>query len=150
MAADTGFTQKKTFEVLTVLLNTLTETLKKGDSITIRGFGKFHLIRRNEVKTRHPRTGQQIIIADQNIAKFKASKSLKEKMNGFDLDDFKEQNAIILQQLYNLCEESLDYEEEHEEYLEVEPPLRMAAKQLLPAILGCSCFYIINTGLNLQ
>ena len=62
IATDTGFSQKKSFEILKVLLDSLIETLAKGDSVRIRGFGKFYLRYQKERKLRHPSTGQNIIV----------------------------------------------------------------------------------------
>jgi nucleoid DNA-binding protein len=114
IASDTGFTQKKTSEVYTVLMNILTSTLANGVSISIRGFGKFYLSDRNEKKIRHPLTGQTIMVGPKRTVKFKPFKFLREEVNGFvfDWDKFKKQNKITLQQIYNLIESSGDYEEE--------------------------------------
>ena len=57
IATDTGFTKKKSSEVLNVMLDTLMETLINGNSITIRAFGKFYITHQNERKARHPGTG---------------------------------------------------------------------------------------------
>jgi nucleoid DNA-binding protein len=43
IASDIGFSQKKTSEIFTVLLDILTSTLTNGDSVSIKGFGKFYV-----------------------------------------------------------------------------------------------------------
>jgi nucleoid DNA-binding protein len=117
IAADTGFSQKKTSEIFAVLLNILTSTLANGDSIPIRGFGKFYVSYHKERKIRHLLTGQIVIVGPKRAVKFKSFKFLREEINdfGFDFDEFKRQNKIILQLLYDLIENSGDYEEKEDE-----------------------------------
>jgi nucleoid DNA-binding protein len=117
IASDIGFSKRKTSEILSVLLKILATSLAKGDSISIRGFGKFYVSDQKERKIRHPLTGQIILVGPKKVAKFKPFISLREKINdlGFDLDMFKKHNKIILRQLYDLVENSGDYEEEEEE-----------------------------------
>lgn len=117
IASDIGFSQKKTSEIFSVLLDILTATLAKGDNISIRGFGKFYVIDQKERKIRHPLTGQIIKVEPKRTVKFKSFKFLREEINdlGFDFDKFKRQNKIILQQLYDLIENSGDYGEDEEE-----------------------------------
>jgi nucleoid DNA-binding protein len=117
IAANTGFSQKKTSEILAVLLNTLTATLASGDSIPIRGFGKFYVSDQKSRNIRHPLTGQIIIVGPKRAVKFKSFKFLRKEINDFvfDFDEFKRQNKMILQLLYDLVENSGDYEEEEEE-----------------------------------
>ena len=113
IASNTGFSQKKSFEILKVLLDSLIETLAKGDSVRIRGFGKFYLRYEKERKIRHPSTGQNIIVGPKKTVKFRCFKSLHQEINYFDfyLYEFKRENEIILQQLYHLIENSGYYEE---------------------------------------
>jgi len=115
IAADIGFSQKKTSEIIAVLLDILTSTLANGEIISIGGFGKFQMSDQKERKIKHPLTGQTIIVGPKRTVKFKSFKFLREEINDYDYDEFKRQNKIILQQLYYLIENSCDYEEEQEE-----------------------------------
>lgn len=56
---------------------TVTEVLKKGDKITLPGFGTFLVSNRAARKGRNPRTGEEIRIPDAKIPKFKVGKGLK-------------------------------------------------------------------------
>jgi len=69
-----------------------------------------------ERKKRHPQTGDVIKIGRKKTVKFKSFKFLRDESNdfGFDFEEFKRQNRIILQQLYDLIESSSDYEEAYE------------------------------------
>lgn len=117
IAADTGFSQKKASKIFAVFMDILASTLAGGDSISISGFGKFYVTDQKERKIRHPLTGKIIIVGPKRSVKFKSFKFLREEINDFefDFDAFKGQNKIILQQLYDLIENSGDYEEEKEE-----------------------------------
>jgi len=54
--------------------------LKKGDAVSISGFGSFKLVQRKARKGRNPRTGQGIQIPASKAVKFTASKALKENL----------------------------------------------------------------------
>ena len=117
IATDTGLTQKKSAEALKVLLDALTESLRRGDSVRISGFGKFYLRNQKERRIRHPRTGKFIIAGRKNYAKFRNFKALHKAINYFDLDldEFNRENELILQQLFEIIEYSGDYKEVQEE-----------------------------------
>ncbi len=114
ISSDTGYTQKKSSETLTAMLNIFTAALARGDSISIRGFGKFYSIKQKKKKIRHPSTGQLISSRQKRIIRFKHFKSLRKEINGFefDLEEFERQNKIILRQLFDLIEKAKDYVEE--------------------------------------
>jgi len=117
IASDTGLIQKKSREILTVMLDIFIAALAIGDIISIRGFGKFYSINQKERKIRHPLTGQIMTVGPRRTIKFKSFKFLREEINDyeFDFDEFRRQNMIILQQLYDLIENSGDYGEDEEE-----------------------------------
>ena len=116
IASETGFSQKKTSEIYSVLINILTAKLANGDIISISGFGKFYARNQTKRKVRHPQTGEVIKIGPKRTVKFKSFKFLREESNGFvfDFDEFKRQNRIILQHLFHLIENSSDYDEDEE------------------------------------
>ena len=117
IASETGFSQKKTSEIYSVLINILTAKLANGDNISISGFGKFYARNHTKRKIRHPQTGEVIKIGPKRTVKFKSFKFFLKEINGFELDfdEFKRQNKKILQQLYDLIENSGDYDDEEEE-----------------------------------
>ena len=55
--------------------------LGRGEEVSLHGLGKFEVTRRAERQGRNPQTGKSITIAAQNVAKFKASKTLKDALN---------------------------------------------------------------------
>ena len=115
IAADTGLSQKKSFNIVNVLLGIITTSLSKGEIVSIRGFGKFYFKDQQKRKIRHPSTGQFITVGPKKRVQFKCSKFIYEEINFFDFDEFKRQNEITIQQLYYLVENSRDYEDDEEQ-----------------------------------
>jgi DNA-binding protein HU-beta len=56
-------------------------SLKKGDIVTLVGFGSFYVGRRNSRAGRNPRTGDAIKIEAAKVPKFRAGKALKDELN---------------------------------------------------------------------
>jgi len=59
----------------------VTETLSKGESVTLIGFGTFSVKHRAARTGRNPQTGAEIQIAESNVPSFKAGKALKDSCN---------------------------------------------------------------------
>ena len=55
-------------------------TLKKGDALSITGFGSFKVVNRKARKGRNPRTGKEMMIPASKTVKFRPGKSLKENI----------------------------------------------------------------------
>ena len=64
---------KKALDAFTA---TLADALKKGDRISLIGFGSFSVSKRAARKGRNPRTGKEIKIAAKKVIKFKAGAGL--------------------------------------------------------------------------
>lgn len=56
----------------------ITDALKKGEKVTLVGFGVFAVTERKARKGRNPRTGDAIDIAASKTPKFAAGKALKQ------------------------------------------------------------------------
>ena len=63
------------------ILATIEETLKAGEEINFIGWGKFEVVEKAERIGRNPKTGEEIVIPAKKTVKFKAGKTLVEKMN---------------------------------------------------------------------
>ena len=63
------------------VIATITNALKKGDSVTLVGFGTFDVRKRAARTGRNPRTGEEIKIAASMNTRFKAGKALKDAVN---------------------------------------------------------------------
>ena len=59
-------------------IGSITSTLKKGQSVTLVGFGTFKVSKRKARKGRNPRTGEVITIKAAKVPRFSAGKSLKD------------------------------------------------------------------------
>jgi len=59
------------------VLNGIKKALKKGEKVTLVGFGTFSTVRRKARKGRNPRTGEEIRIPAVKTPKFTAGKALK-------------------------------------------------------------------------
>jgi DNA-binding protein HU-beta len=63
------------------MIAAITRTLKKGDSVTLVGFGTFDVRKRGARTGRNPRTGEEIKIKASMNPAFKAGKALKDAVN---------------------------------------------------------------------
>jgi DNA-binding protein HU-beta len=64
------------------MLDTITDALKKRDSITFTGFGKFSTSDRAARQGVNPRTGERVQIAATTVPKFSAGSALKSAVKG--------------------------------------------------------------------
>jgi DNA-binding protein HU-beta len=80
MAKGADITKVQAGEALDAFTNAVTVTLKKGDKVTLVGFGTFSISKRAARIGRNPQTGKEIKIAAKKVAKFKAGKELSTKV----------------------------------------------------------------------
>lgn len=78
VASKTGLTKKDAGAALDAALETITEALSKGDSVSFIGFGTFSTSKRAARSGVNPSTGAKIQIAESTVAKFKVGAKLKE------------------------------------------------------------------------
>lgn len=74
-------TKKDAAKYLDAVVETITETLAKGEKISLVGFGSFEVIDREARTGRNPQTGETIEIPASKAPKFKAGSKLKEIVN---------------------------------------------------------------------
>jgi DNA-binding protein HU-beta len=77
MAAEAGLTKADAKKALDAYVKASTAALKKGDRISLVGFGSFSISKRNARTGRNPQTGKEIKIAAKKVVKFKAGKELE-------------------------------------------------------------------------
>ena len=82
IAHEAGLTHKDSEAALDALLDIITDSLAKGDEVSLLGFGKFEVRERAARKGRNPQTGKMMTIAGRKVPAFKAGKVLKEKVRG--------------------------------------------------------------------
>ena len=66
---------------INALIGSITSALKKGQNVTLVGFGSFKVSKRKARKGRNPRTGETITIKAAKVPRFSAGKTLKDAVN---------------------------------------------------------------------
>jgi DNA-binding protein HU-beta len=69
-------------KALAVVTDCIAQAIKKGDKVTLIGFGTFSVANRKARKGRNPRTGKEIKIAAKKVPKFSAGAALKAAATG--------------------------------------------------------------------
>ncbi len=76
-----GLSKADATRALEAVLDSITDSLKKGDQVSLVGFGSFLVRHRNARTGRNPQTGAEINIAAANVPAFKPGKALKDAVN---------------------------------------------------------------------
>lgn len=82
IAKKTGASKAMTDNMIDALVDSVTATLKRGESVTLVGFGTFSQGKRAARTGRNPQTGLAIKIPAARTAKFAAGAKLKAAVNG--------------------------------------------------------------------
>ncbi len=77
MAKAAGWPKAGAERALRAMLASMRQSLKRGDAITLVGFGTFTVARRRPRTMRNPKTGQTVTVSGR-IPRFKPSKELKQ------------------------------------------------------------------------
>lgn len=77
-AEDAEITKAAADKALKSIIGSIEDALKKGETVTLVGFGTFSVAKRAAREGRNPATGEKISIAAANVPKFKPGKTLKE------------------------------------------------------------------------
>jgi DNA-binding protein HU-beta len=77
MAPAAGWSKAATERALRAMLVGIQRSLKRGEPVTLVGFGTFGVARRKPRTMRNPRTGQAMAVAGR-LPRFKPSKELKQ------------------------------------------------------------------------
>ena len=78
VAEKAGMTQKDASACLDATIETITETMVKGDKVQLVGFGSFETKKRAGRTGRNPKTKETIQIPAATVPVFKAGKALKD------------------------------------------------------------------------
>ena len=76
--AETGMTKKQAAEAVDAVISSITGALKKGDKVSLVGFGSFSVKKRKARTGRNPQTGKEIKIKAKKVPAFSAGKALKD------------------------------------------------------------------------
>ena len=81
VATNAGLTKADATRAIDATFAAITEALKKGDKITLIGFGTFGVSKREARTGRNPQTGAVVNIPARNAVTFKAGSQLKDSVN---------------------------------------------------------------------
>ena len=82
LAAKTESTKADAERAVAGLIDIISGTLKKGESLTLVGFGTFEVRKRAARTGRNPKTGEELKIKAAKVPAFKAGATLKATVNG--------------------------------------------------------------------
>ena len=80
VAGDADVSKAEAARVVDAVIDSITRALKKGDTVTLVGFGTFQVRERAARSGRNPRTGATIKIKASKVPKFRPGKALKDAL----------------------------------------------------------------------
>jgi len=81
IANDAGITRTAAATAIESLIEGVTSSLKRGQRVTLVGFGTFGVSKRKARTGRNPQTGETIKIKAKTVVRFKAGAQLVKKLN---------------------------------------------------------------------
>ena len=81
IAEEAGLSKADAKKALEAFLASIEKTLKKGDKISLVGFGSWSVSEKPAIEGRNPKTGETIKIAAKKVVKFKAGAELSNAVN---------------------------------------------------------------------
>ena len=80
ISSEAGITKAQADKAVGGFVSAVSAALSGGEKITLVGFGTFSVMARSQREGRNPRTGEVIKIPASKVVKFKAGKTLSEKV----------------------------------------------------------------------
>ena len=80
VAGKVGLTKKDANNVVDAITSAITDSLARNERVALVGFGTFQVMKRKARGGRNPQTGEEIQIPAKKVPKFRAGKSLREKV----------------------------------------------------------------------
>ncbi len=80
VARETKYTRMLTGSILNRILDTIVNTVKKGQTVRLIDFGTFCIGKRRERRGVNPQTGQEITIPKRKLPKFKPGQHFKNQV----------------------------------------------------------------------
>lgn len=81
LAEEVDLPTKAASSIVRTILDSMTETLVKGDNVEIRGFGSFTIREYDSYTGRNPKTGEVTQIKPKKLPFFRVGKELREAVN---------------------------------------------------------------------
>ena len=82
VASKSGLSRRDASKAVDAFLDSITDSLKEGESVSFTGFGKFHVQERAARTGVNPRSGEKVPIPAGRVPKFTAGSQLKEAVKG--------------------------------------------------------------------
>ncbi|WP_314204824.1 HU family DNA-binding protein [Capnocytophaga bilenii] len=81
IAVASGVSKTDTKKAVEAFFSTVEDALKKGDKVSIVGFGSWQVADKEAREARNPRTGEVIKVPAKKVVKFKAGAELADAVN---------------------------------------------------------------------
>ncbi len=81
LAFECGISIRETWDIVTTILDTMSDALGRGESIELRGFGTFHVKQYGSYRGRNPKNGEIVTVKPKKLPVFTVGKELKEAVN---------------------------------------------------------------------
>lgn len=81
IAKQTALTKTSVEDVLNATIEVIKKSVKKGEDVTLVGFGTFTKSKRKARSGRNPQTGAEIKIPAMTVPRFRAGKDFKDSLN---------------------------------------------------------------------
>jgi integration host factor subunit alpha len=81
VAEQNGYTNKRSFKVVEILLELIKSSLESGEDVLVSGFGKFCVNEKKERMGRNPATGEAMMMTARKVVTFRCSRQLRDKIN---------------------------------------------------------------------
>ena len=81
VAGMTGLSKVEVEVVVEGIMVSISDSLKRGERVDLRGFGSFIVKQRSAREARNPATSEIVKLKERHIPSFKVSKILKEEVN---------------------------------------------------------------------
>lgn len=78
--AKKGYKKKEAEKIISDVFDTITETLAKGEKVSITNFGVFEVKQRAQKKVLNPQTKEPVVVEPRMAAVFRAGSELKQKV----------------------------------------------------------------------
>ena len=76
-----NFLKKDLSKFTDIILNEIKRALKRGDSVELRGFGRFSVkIQKSSIR-RNPKTGEKVAVPEKKVVSWKMGKEMFKKIN---------------------------------------------------------------------
>jgi integration host factor subunit beta len=81
VAKASDLTRKHSEVIVDCVFSAISDALRRGDKIELRGFGSFRVRHRDGRRGRNPKTGAGVIVPPKQVPHFKPGKELRERIN---------------------------------------------------------------------